>query len=84
MLSLPDELLRHIQSFLIVCECCQKYTVATARTCVFCKRSWCVNCDTDRLIGYCYFEKCTSPRDTHGELMTCRWCLYEKRVPRYL
>lgn len=77
MLSLlPDELVRHIKSFLIVCECCHKLTVDTkAMTCVFCKRSWCVECDVDKYIGYSYFEV---------ELLTCRWCLYELRIPRYL
>ncbi|GIS52483.1 MAG: hypothetical protein Ct9H90mP28_1990 [Paracoccaceae bacterium] len=72
---LPNDVIQHIQSFLIKCEYCQRFfDMNHSNLCISCKRSWCDDCKRNtNFIGYSYHQL---------YIMACKYCISKYKYPK--
>ena len=75
--NIPDDIINNIKSFLVKCECCQRfYDKKNAKICTTCNRSWCIKCcENQNYIGFNYYQLF---------IMTCKHCAVEYRLPKLI
>jgi hypothetical protein len=74
---IPQDILVHIISFLLKCECCQKTFINDSKVviCSICKRGWC---------GLCLKEwSYITYRPLKLRMPICKHCHYNNRQPNF-